>query len=129
VRATLRDLNRLYRQHSALGSQDFSSAGFQWLAWDDAGGNMLSFLRWGGQGTVVACVVNFSGVPKQRYRIGLPHPGRWAEVLNTDATCYGGSGVGNLGAVTAGGPPYHGQPTSVALEIGPYAAHWLVPAG
>jgi 1,4-alpha-glucan branching enzyme len=128
VRDTIRDLNRIYRATPALWSQDPSPAGFQWLVWDDAGGNLVSFLRWGADGSVLACVVNFSGVPKHRYRVGLPRGGRWAEVLNTDATCYGGSGVGNLGAVTAGGPACHGQPVSAALTIGPYAAHWFRPA-
>ncbi|HEY8473803.1 MAG TPA: 1,4-alpha-glucan branching protein GlgB [Natronosporangium sp.] len=128
VRATVRDLNRIYRSTPALWSQDTTPAGFQWLAWDDAYGNVLSFLRWASDGGVLACVVNFSGIPKHRYRIGLPRAGRWAEILNTDATGYGGSGVGNLGMVTADGPPYHGQPTSVELEIGPYACHWFVPA-
>jgi 1,4-alpha-glucan branching enzyme len=127
VRDTLRDLNHLYRQHPALWSQDTSPAGFQWLAWDDANGNVLSFLRWATDGSVLACVANFSGNPKHAYRIGLPRGGTWRELLNTDATCYGGSGVGNLGAVTADGPPCHGQPTSAALTIGPYATHWFHP--
>ncbi|MGH3682412.1 MAG: 1,4-alpha-glucan branching protein GlgB, partial [Natronosporangium sp.] len=116
VRDVLRDLNRAYRAAPALWSQDPSPAGFQWLACDDAAGNLLAFLRWGTDGSVLACVVNFSGTGKHRYRIGLPYGGRWAEVINTDAGGYGGSGEGNLGAVTADGPPCHGQPASAALQ-------------
>jgi 1,4-alpha-glucan branching enzyme len=128
VRDTVRELNRAYRATPALWSQDGSAAGFGWICHDDAGGNLLAFLRWGVDGSVLACLVNFSGVPKQDYRIGLPRLGQWMEVLNTDAAGYGGSGVGNLGAVRASGPPRHGQPVSATVQIGPYAAVWLRPA-
>ena len=61
-------------------------------------------------------MVNFSAVPHERYRLGLPLTGRWEEAVNTDAEIYGGSGVGNLGAVTADGPSWHGQPTSAEIR-------------
>ena len=60
-------------------------------------------------GSVVACVANFAGGPHLTYRIGLPHAGRWREVINTDATTYGGSGVGNLGVIEAIPEPWHGR--------------------
>ncbi|MGH3672106.1 MAG: 1,4-alpha-glucan branching enzyme, partial [Pseudonocardiaceae bacterium] len=96
------DLNGIYRSHRALFSQDASPAGFDWIDANDAWGNVLSFLRWGDDGSVLACVANFGGNPHEEYRIGLPYPGHWREVLNTDAEGYGGSGVGNLGEVVAG---------------------------
>jgi 1,4-alpha-glucan branching enzyme len=75
----------------------------------------------------LACVANFSGNPYQKYRIGLPHAGRWLEVLNTDAGIYGGSGVGNLGAVEAAPEPHHGRPASATITVPPLGVLWLVP--
>jgi len=69
--------------------------------------------------------MNFSPVPQLDYRIGLPHPGRWTEILNTDAAPYGGSGVGNLGAVTADGPSWNDRPVSADIAVPPLGAVWL----
>ncbi len=66
-------------------------------------------------GEALVCVGNFSGRPHEDYRLPLPFAGRWSEVLNTDAEHYGGSGVGNLGTVTARPEPYGGQPASASL--------------
>ena len=63
------------------------------------------------------------------YRLGLPHPGRWNEILNTDSELYGGSGVGNLGSVVAEAVPWHGQPYSALITVPPLGAVWLEPAG
>ena len=63
---------------------------------------------------MIACLANFSSAPHLDYRIGLPRAGRWLEILNTDATVYGGSGTGNLGAIEAMPEPWHGQPASAA---------------
>ena len=88
---------------------------------------MLSFLRWGSDGSVLACVANFAGVPHEGYRVGLPRPGRWREVLNTDVEHFGGSGVGNLGAVRAKDEPWHGRPASAVLRLPPCGVLWLAP--
>jgi 1,4-alpha-glucan branching enzyme len=74
---------------------------------------------------VLACVVNFAAGPHEGYRLGLPRTGRWEEVLNTDSETYGGSGVGNLGSVTAEPTEWHGQPASVSLRVPPLGALWL----
>ncbi|BCJ69910.1 1,4-alpha-glucan branching protein GlgB [Polymorphospora rubra] len=124
----LRDLNRIYRDGPELWSQDTVPAGFRLIAGDDATNSVLSYLRYGADGSVLACVVNFSGVPRNDYRLGLPVEGRWDEVLNTDASPYGGSGVGNFGAVDADGPAMHGLRTSATIQLGPYAAVWLRPS-
>ncbi len=79
------DLNRTYRDTSALWSQDFDPAGFTWIDANDASGNVFSFLRFGADGSLLACVANFSAVPHEHYRLGLPRAGRWDEVINTDA--------------------------------------------
>ena len=76
---------------------------------------------------IIACIANFSGIPHTGYRIGLPLPGRWAEVINTDSEHYGGSGVGNLGAVEAVAEPWHGRPASAVLTLPPLGVLWLAP--
>jgi 1,4-alpha-glucan branching enzyme len=119
------DLNRSYVDNRALWSQDVNPEGFGWIDANDASGNVFSFLRWGDDGSTLACVVNFSPVPHENYRLGLPHEGQWHEVLNTDAEIYGGSGVGNLGAVTADGPSWHGQTTSATIRVPPLGGVWL----
>src|SRR3954467_1366766 len=95
------DLNRVYKDSPALYTRDNTPEGFSWIDANDAAGNVLSFLRHGvdadGNPTVLACIANFSGGPRDDYRVGLPFTGRWREVLNTDAQIYGGSGVGNFG--------------------------------
>ena len=80
---------------------------------------MLSFLRFGSDGSVMACVFNFSGAEHSRYRLGLPHAGTWREVLNTDATIYNGAGIGNFGGVEATDEPWHGRPASAVMVLPP----------
>src|SRR6185312_15950610 len=85
------DLNSRYREFPALWALDIDPAGFQWIDANDSSGNVLSFLRYGrgedgeDTGAALACVANFAGNPHLGYRIGLPRPGLWREVLNTDA--------------------------------------------
>ena len=90
--------------------------------------NTFSFIRWDrARRQPLVCVVNFSGAPDEGYRVGLPHAGRWREVLNTDAGEYSGSGVGNLGWVDADHHEWHGRPFSAQLRVPPLGAVWLVP--
>jgi 1,4-alpha-glucan branching enzyme len=77
--------------------------------------------------SVLACIANFSAMPHQDYQIGLPRAGRWREVLNTDATVYGGSGVGNLGVIEAVSKPWHGKPASAVITLPPLGVLWLTP--
>ena len=127
IRSLVSDLNRIYKDTPALYTQDFSAAGFSWIDANDRDGNIFAFLRWGADGSVVASVINFSPVPHEAYKLGLPRSGVWREVLNTDAEGYGGSGVGNLGAVVASESSWHGQPASATLVVPPLGALWLVP--
>jgi 1,4-alpha-glucan branching enzyme len=125
VQDLLRALNSVYRSTPALFSQDTSPEGFAWIDANDSSGNVLSFLRIGSDGSRLACVANFAGVPHHDYRVGLPSAGRWREVVNTDAEAYGGSGVGNLGLVEATDSPWHGQPASAILQLPPAGVLWL----
>lgn len=79
--------------------------GYSWIDANDSANNVLSFMRYGSDGSVLACVFNFAGAEHRDYRLGLPRAGRWREVLNTDATIYHGSGIGNLGGVDATDDP------------------------
>jgi 1,4-alpha-glucan branching enzyme len=133
VHALVKDLNATYCQHPAMWQLDSVAEGFAWIDANDAPGNTFSFLRFGSAGPdglrpTVASIVNFSGGPHHDYRLGLPRPGRWNEILNTDAEQYGGSGVGNLGSVQAEEVPWHGQPFSALLTLPPLGAVWLEPA-
>jgi 1,4-alpha-glucan branching enzyme len=127
IRRLVARLNLLYRAHPALFTQDTHPQGFSWIDANDSSGNVLSFLRHGVDGSMLACVANFAGVPHRDYRVGLPRPGRWREILNTDAEDYGGSGVGNLGGVDAVAQPWHGQTYSAVLQLPPSGILWLVP--
>jgi 1,4-alpha-glucan branching enzyme len=128
VQAAVRDLNRVYRETPALWARDHDPGGFEWIDANDAGGNTFSFLRWDHHGGALVCIANFSSVPHHGYRIGLPFAGRWDEVLNTDADVYSGSGVGNFGAVEAGGESWHGRPASAVIDVPPLGTVWLRPA-
>ncbi len=129
LRRLVDDLNAAYRGQPALWQQDFEPAGFSWIDANDAFGNVISFLRFAAGAQVVACIVNFSGEPHYDYQVGLPKTGRWRELVNTDATGYGGSGAGNYGSVQASGEPWHGRPASAVLTVPPLATLWLVHEG
>jgi len=125
VQALVRDLNAAYKATPAMWALDADPHGFAWIDANDATNNVFSFLRSDGRGGMVACVANFAAVPHEHHQLGLPAAGAWREMLNTDAETYGGSGVGNLGAVTAVAEPWHGRPASVALRVPPLATLWL----
>jgi 1,4-alpha-glucan branching enzyme len=128
----IQGLNRISRHAPALWEDDTNPAGFEWIDANDADQSVLSFLRHrshGGVDDAIACVANLTPVPRYGYRVGLPAPGRWRELLNTDATEWGGSGVGNWGAVSARDVRWHGQPSSAELTLPPLGVLWLTPAG
>jgi 1,4-alpha-glucan branching enzyme len=128
IQSLVRDLNHHYRDESALWELDFDPAGFRWLEPNDAAGNVLAFMRLSKDGDrQLVCVCNFSPIPRYGYRLGLPGGGRWRELVNTDSEFYGGSGVGNMGGVTAETKPWHDQPHSAELTLPPLGVVWLVP--
>jgi 1,4-alpha-glucan branching enzyme len=122
------DLNRLYREEPSLHELDCESAGFEWIAPDDHLQNSLSFVRQRRDGAdPILVVCNFSPLPRTEYRVGVPGGGRWIERLNSDASVYGGSGVGNLGEVVAEPRPFHGREWSVELTLPPLSAVFFQP--
>ena len=128
LRTWVRDLNRLYRSAAALHELDFSSEGFEWVDCDNAADSVIVYLRRGrGPADCLLVACNFTPVPRDGYRVGVPFGGRWVERLNSDATEYGGSGIGNLGGVAAADVPCHGRPHSLTLQLPPLAVLVLVP--
>ncbi|SJM52125.1 1,4-alpha-glucan branching protein GlgB [Gulosibacter sp. 10] len=124
IRGYVKALNELYRETPALWELDHDPSGLQWISGDDAEHSLLAFLRRDAQGGAIACVFNFSNEPLEDYRLGVPSGGAWNEVLNSDDTRFGGSGVVN-GELVASAEPAHGQSQSVALRIPPLGATFL----
>ena len=119
------DLNRLYRAEPALHAVDFDAAGFEWVDGADSECSALTYLRRSGGGEVLLVAANFTPVPRQNYLVGVPKAGRWREVLNSDATLYGGSGVGNLGGVDSVPVAAHGRFQSLNLTLPPLGVVFL----
>ncbi|GAB2472925.1 1,4-alpha-glucan branching protein GlgB [Xylanimonas ulmi] len=129
IQRMVRDLNALYKATPSLWERDFTPDGFEWIDSNDADNNTLAYLRKDAAGKPVAVVVNFAGVPHEGYRLALPFGGTWREAFNTDAEIYGGSGVGNLGAVQAEPVPWHGRSHSASVRVPPLGALILTPEG
>ena len=125
VQKCVGDMNRAYSSTPAMWQLDNDPGGFEWIDANDAAGNVFSWLRFGRDGSAVACVSNMSPMVRHDYRLGLPKTGRWSEVLNTDAEMYGGSGVGNYGAIEAVDSEWHGRPASAGITLPPLATIWF----
>lgn len=116
----VRDLNHLYRSEPALYELDFDVRGFEWIDVHDWGASIISYVRKGRNAAdMVLAVCNFTPVPRQNYRVGVPREGFWREVLNSDAQVYWGSGCGNYGGVEAAPVPAHGRYHSLSLTLPP----------
>src|ERR1700733_6105412 len=116
------DLNQFYRSEPSLHALDTDAAGFRWLIGDDRANSVYAFYRVGFDGSnPVIAICNFTPVPRQQYRVGVPRRGRWREVINTDSAVYGGSNLGNGGYVTATTGRSHGQPFCIELLVPPLA--------
>jgi len=118
VQLLVRDLNLLYRNHSALHERDFSTEGFEWIDCHDYEQSILSFMRQSETEKII-CVFNFTPVPRNHYRIGLPEAGSYSEVINSDAAVYGGSNCGNSGVIEAESIPWMNRPYSAELVLPP----------
>lgn len=120
VQRWVRDLNTLYRGAPALHQYDCDPAGFEWVDCCDWQTSVVSLIRKGRRPEdVMLAVFNFTPVPRHDYRVGVPRPGRWDEVLNSDAPIYHGSGQGNYGGVEAEAAPHHGREYSLSLTVPP----------
>jgi 1,4-alpha-glucan branching enzyme len=114
------DLNRLYLAEPALWRSDYEAGGFYWIDCADRLNSVLSFVRQDSERvSELAVVLNLTPVPCYNYRVGLPRPGVWREVLNSDAASYGGSNAGNAGRVVAEDYDWHNQPYSAEMTMPP----------
>lgn len=127
IARAMRDINAAYRANPPLWQRDDDPGGFEWIDANDAASNVFSWIRWDDQGRPVVSLSNMSALPRDNYRLGLPVSGQWEEILNTDAREYGGSGMGNLGAVAAADEPWHGRAASARVTLPPLATIWLRP--
>ena len=127
VQQAISDLNRLYREEPALHEQDCKPQGFQWVIGDDAVNSVYAYLRWSRHGEPLLVVANFTPVPRDGYRIGVPVAGLWDEVFNSDAETYAGSNYGNGGAVASEEIESHGQVHSLNLKLPPLGVLILQP--
>jgi 1,4-alpha-glucan branching enzyme len=122
------DLNRLVRREPALHQLDFDGRGFEWIDCHNWQDSVLAFVRRGENPDdllVVCC--NFTPVPREGYRLGVPCGGTYDEVFNGDSAWYGGTNLGNAGALEADPVPHHGRDHSVSLTLPPLAAVVLKP--
>jgi 1,4-alpha-glucan branching enzyme len=122
VQNWMADLNRLYRTEPALHEWDCDFRGFEWVDCSDAAASVIAFLRkCSDPARGILVVGNFTPVVRADYRVGVPHGGRWKELLNSDAPIYWGSGQGNFGGVEAEPIETHGRPWSLNLTLPPLA--------
>jgi 1,4-alpha-glucan branching enzyme len=122
VEAVVTELNRLYRDLPALHSVDFEAGGFQWIDCHDASQSVLSYVRWGKDGSFVVVILNFTPVPRNGYRLGVPRPGHYSEIFNSDSEYYWGSNTGNEGAVFTEELPWMGFEQSILVTLPPLGA-------
>ena len=128
VQAVVRDLNAVYRHYGALHQTDCVSTGFRWVIGDDTANSVFAFFRYGNEdGQIVLVVCNMTPVPRTGYGIGVPRPGYWRELLNTDASVYGGSDLGNTGGLNTEATQLHGEAQALFLTLPPLATLYLTP--
>ncbi len=120
VKSLVTDMNKLYRREESLYKYDFEHRGFAWIDCHDAPQSILSYLRLGDNESVVV-VLNFTPMPRHNYRLGVPHKGVYKEIFNSDSEYYGGSNIGNAGAIEADELPWMNQPYSINITLPPLA--------
>ncbi len=128
IQRWLEDLNKAYRDVPAFHELDMAQEGFEWIDCCDTENSILSLLRRSKTkpDALLVAALNFTEIPRHNYQIGVPSGGHWVEILNSDATIYGGSGQGNMGGVDAVPIPLHGRKWSVTLTLPPLAAVFLM---
>ncbi|HFD92548.1 MAG TPA: 1,4-alpha-glucan branching protein GlgB [Gammaproteobacteria bacterium] len=120
VKSVVTDLNRLYGSEPALYTYDFEMQGFEWIDCHDSSQSIISYLRRNGTHIVVVAL-NFTPVPRENYRLGVPYAGDYSEIFNSDSEYYGGSNMGNQGVLSAEPIPWMGRPYSICITLPPLA--------
>jgi 1,4-alpha-glucan branching enzyme len=127
VQRCVRDLNRLYRDTPALYEQDFDGGGFEWIDHGNRDNSVFSWIRWDRHGGHVICVSNLTPVPREGFRLGVPGDRTYRELLSTDNTEYGGSGMLNSGSLKPGKTRAQGHEHSLQLTLPPLATIFIAP--
>lgn len=123
IQKLVADLNSIYRNIPSLHEYDFDPKGFEWIDCNDWENSILTFIRKSSNPEDIILIgCNFTPVPRQAYRVGVPLPGYWEEILNSDAIEYGGSGSGNAGGTTSEAVSWHGKKNSILITLPPLAA-------
>ncbi len=126
------DLNHLYQTEAALHEVDFSWEGFEWIDLHDVDQSAISFIRRAkaeqpADAECIVVVANFTPVPREGYRVGVPRAGFYREILNSDAESYGGSNMGNKGGLPSDAIPWQGHPHSILITLPPLAVVYFKP--
>ena len=121
LRRLVQHLNYIYKNEPALWQQDDSYDGFEWIDFHDADNSVVSFVRKSHEGEMIVFIVNATPIVRHNYRLGVPRPGFYREVINTDAETYGGSNVGNLGGVKSEAVPWMAREQSILIQLPPLA--------
>ena len=119
LRRLVQHLNFIYKSEPALWQQDDSYDGFEWIDFHDADNSVVSFVRKSHEGEMIVFIVNATPIVRHNYRLGVPRPGFYREVINTDAETYGGSNVGNLGGVQSEAVNWMGREQSILIQLPP----------
>ncbi|MEZ5400145.1 MAG: 1,4-alpha-glucan branching protein GlgB [Bryobacteraceae bacterium] len=128
LQALARELNHLYREHPALYEMDNHYSGFEWVDFRDVNNSIIAFLRWSkDRRECMLFICNFTPIPRQGYKMGVPKGGMWREVLNTDAEMFGGSNMGNAGLVRAYPEASHGRDQHISITVPPLGVMAFVP--
>jgi 1,4-alpha-glucan branching enzyme len=125
VNTLVGDLNRIMRERPALYQLDVDPRGFQWIDVNNHLENVVAFMRQSAEGERVVCVCNFSAAPRPGYRFGLPGPGTYSLILNTDSSYYAGGNSLHINCVHAEGQPWHGLPFSAVVDLPPLTTLWF----
>jgi 1,4-alpha-glucan branching enzyme len=124
VQRLVRDLNRLYKTEPVLHRYDCEPSSFRWVIGDDRANSVFAYVRVCEDERLLA-ICNMTPVPRHHYRVGVPQPGLWREIFNSDSAFYGGSNIGNAGMVKADAVASHGQAQSIELTLPPLATLFL----
>ncbi len=115
----VKDLNHLYRREKALFELDTNPNGFEWIDFYDADNSVLAYIRKSKSGEFLVIVLNFTPVPRENYRVGVPKSGFYKEIFNSDSEIYGGANIGNMGGKEAEKLECHGRPYSIVVTLPP----------
>ena len=120
MQTLVKDLNNLYKTHPALFAHDFEPQGFEWLDCHDVQQSIISYRRKSKHEEIIV-ILNFTPVPRENYRLGVPYEGTYTEIFNSDSKFYDGSNVGN-GAVVTESVAWMNQPYSISINVPPLGA-------